>query len=90
VSLTADQAIAGGKGDKPQGPDVRFFLETILAGGPMEAKKIEEIAARRGISINQLNKMKTRLGVQSKQVGGFGSAGHWEWYFPADDPNSEI
>src|SRR5262249_20166738 len=49
VTITADQAIASSKETKPQGPDVRFFLKTILANGPMAVKKIEETAARHNI-----------------------------------------
>jgi len=90
VNLTADQALASGKGDKQQPPDVRAFLELILANGPVPVTKIEEHAARRGISLDQLKRIKTKLGVRSDQVGGFGGAGHWVWSFPGDDPNSDI
>src|SRR5262249_19254364 len=76
VTITAAQAITSSKETKPQGPDVRLFLKAILAGGPMEAKKIEEHAAQQGISTHQLNRMKTKLGVRSEKTG-FGSAGEW-------------
>jgi hypothetical protein len=88
VSLTADQALAGGKGDKPQAPDVCDFLKLILNNGPVAQKKIEEYAAQRGISIHQLNRMKTKMGVVSEKTG-FGGA-EWVWSLPENDPNSEI
>jgi hypothetical protein len=61
VNLTADQAVASGKEGDKRGTDVKMFLELILANGPVAVTKIEEQAARRGISIDQLKRMKKKL-----------------------------
>jgi hypothetical protein len=88
MSLTADQALAsasskGGKGGRDK-PNVRAFLEDVLANGPVAIKRVEELAARRGITEGQLKKMKEKLGVQSKK-SGFEDG--WDWVLPGTDPD---
>jgi len=71
LDLTADQALASASSKAPRdkGPDVRAFLEDTLANGPVPQKKVEERAALRGISLDQLKRMKEKLCVQSDKSG---------------------
>ena len=81
LDLTADQALASAssKPPKDKGPDVRAFLEDTLANGPVLQKKIEERAAQRGITPDQLKRMKEKLCVQSEKSG---FEGPWMWSLP--------
>jgi putative DNA primase/helicase len=80
--VTADQAVAtGGPSRRREGPNVKAFLQDVLANGPVKERKIEELAASRTITINQLKKMKAKLNIQSKLIG-FGPEGYWVWQLP--------
>jgi hypothetical protein len=82
--MTADQAVATGTPSRGrEGPNVRAFIQDVLANGPVKEKKIEELAASRGITINQLKKMKAKLNVESELVG-FGPEGYWVWELPRE------
>jgi hypothetical protein len=80
MSLTADQAIgvANAREEKERGPDVKAFLEGVLANGPLPEQKIEELAAGRNISIDQLKRAKKKLGVVSEKLG----LAEWQWSLP--------
>jgi putative DNA primase/helicase len=80
--VTADQAVATGAPSRGrEGPNVKAFIQDVLANGPVREKKIEELAESRGITINQLKKMKAKLDIQSKLIG-FGPEGYWVWELP--------
>jgi hypothetical protein len=57
----------------------RRLIETALAGGPIAAVEIMQMAEEQGISAKTLNRAKTALGVQSVK-----RCGKWFWELPID------
>jgi len=86
-SVTADQAVATGapSRSKRDSPDVKAWLQDVLANGNVPQKKIEEMAEKRNITLDQLKKMKAKLNIESKLIG-FGPDGYWVWELPAELP----
>ncbi len=81
-NVTSDQAVAtGGPSRGREGPNVKAFLQDVLANGPVKQKRVEELAASRSITIDQLKRMKAKLDIQSKFIG-FGPEGYWVWELP--------
>ena len=91
VDITADQAIAAAAPahkERGQQSDVIIFLMNLLAGGPVEMKTIEDKAAERGFSIEQLRRAKRKMGVVAlKQAGTM--EGHWLWALAQHAPSKE-
>lgn len=58
------------------------LLTDVLAGGPMPAERVLDLAKGRGVSEHTLERAKSRLGVRSQRVGTVGAGGHWEWKLP--------
>jgi hypothetical protein len=86
-SVTADQAVATSapSRSKRDGPDVKAWLQDVLANGNVPQKKIEEMAEKRNITLDQLKKMKAKLMIESKLIG-FGPEGYWVWELPEELP----
>jgi DNA polymerase I-like protein with 3'-5' exonuclease and polymerase domains len=91
VDISADQAIAAtapAHKEHGQQSDVIIFLMSLLVDGPMEMKSIEDKAAERGFSRDQLHRAKRRIGIVAfKQVGMM--KGHWFWALPQHAPSKE-
>jgi hypothetical protein len=88
VDISADEAVvaAAGKGGHRESVrdaaqiEVQAFLQDVLKPGhPIQQKKIEEEAARRGFTDNQLRTAKKKLRIISKK-SGFGEGG-WLWLY---------
>jgi DNA polymerase I-like protein with 3'-5' exonuclease and polymerase domains len=80
VDITADQAIAATipARERGQQSDVMLFLMNILANGPVAMKTVQDKAAERGFSLDQLKRTKRRMGIVAfKQEGTL--EGHWFW-----------
>jgi hypothetical protein len=88
VDITADQAVAAAAPahkERGQQSDVIIFLMNLLAGGPMEIKTIEDKAAERGFTIEQLRRAKRKMGIVAfKQTGTM--EGHWFWALAQHTP----
>jgi putative DNA primase/helicase len=87
VDITADQAIAAATPAKERGQqsNVMIFLLDILTNGPMPAKLIEERAAARKFSKDQLDRGKKKVGIVAfKETGKFD--GQWLWALPQHAP----
>ena len=78
VNITADQAIAATLPSKDRPTEAMKFLNEILADGkPMLKKQIEEEAAKRGLSTDQLKRAKDRLpNIKAEKEG---MTGPWKW-----------
>jgi hypothetical protein len=63
VDISADQAIAGAIGSKKDYSGARLFLMDMLANGPVRVKLIEERAAIRKISYDQLRRAREKMGI---------------------------
>jgi hypothetical protein len=63
-----------------------FLLEEGLGlgYGPMPAKEIQELAAKRGISLTSLRRAKRQLGIKAYKSRGLD--GCWMWRFPDREP----
>jgi hypothetical protein len=88
MALTADQAlaaaVAGGKA--PSG--VVVFVLDMLANGPVAKKVIEERAAARGFSRDQLKRAKEKANIVAfKQPGAM--AGGWFWALAQHRPTDQ-
>jgi putative DNA primase/helicase len=87
VDITADQAV-GAANAKPDARGtaqrkVQRFLEQILRDGPVDAKVVENEAAKRhGFSAQQLKTARAHLGIMARQKNE--KSGGWEWLFPGD------
>jgi hypothetical protein len=87
IDITADQAIAAAAPTKERGQqsNVIIFLLDILMNGPVPAKLIEERAAARKFSKDQLDRAKKKIGIVSfKETGKFD--GLWLWALPQQAP----
>jgi DNA polymerase len=87
VNITADQAIAAATPTKERGQqsDVMIFLMNALTNGPVPVKTVEDKAAERGFSIDQLKRVKRKMGIVTfKQEGTL--EGHWFWALPQHAP----
>jgi hypothetical protein len=90
VDITADQAVAAATISKERGQqsNVVVFLLDILASGPVLVTVIEERAATRGFSKDQLNRARRKMGVVPfKEKGTLG--GRWFWALPQHAPQEE-
>ena len=90
VAMTADEALAAAapvkQRDQTSGPVV--FLLDILANGPVPVKVIEERAAARGFSKDQLKRAKVKMCfVAFKEEGKID--GSWFWALPQHAPGGE-
>jgi hypothetical protein len=89
VDLTADQAVAAAAPahkERGQQSDVIIFLMNLLASGPVEMKSIEDKAAERGFTIEQLRRAKRKMGIVAfKQAGTM--EGHWFWALAQHAPD---
>ncbi len=86
VDITADQAVAAATPLKTKDPSgATVFLLDILANGPAPIKILEERAAVRGFSKDQLDRAKRKLRIvafKEKDV----KDGRWFWALPQDAP----
>ena len=86
VEITADQAVAAATPSKTKDPSgATVFLLDILANGPAPIKVLEDRAAARGFSKDQLDRAKKKLHVvafKEKDV----KDGRWFWTLPQHAP----
>jgi len=78
VDVSADEALAAMPGKKDRSGAVMFLMD-MLSNGPVPKTLIDELAAARGLSEDQLRKAKTKMGVEAfkeKFDGG------WLWWLP--------
>ena len=89
VDISADQAVAAATPttkERGQQSDVIIFLMNLLANGPGARTTIEDKAAERGFTIDQLKRAKRRMGIVTfKQTGTM--EGHWFWALPHHAPD---
>jgi putative DNA primase/helicase len=87
VDINADEAVAtaagrtqagGGARDAAQAKVQAFLCDALKGGHPVPQKQIEEEAARRGFTRNQLRTAKQKLGIGSSK-SGFGDG--WVWTY---------
>jgi hypothetical protein len=85
ADISADEALAA-TSTKKDTSGARMFLMDMLANGPVPATLIEELAAMRGLSIDQLKRAKPKMGV-----GSFRKAMDkgWFWALPQHMPAAE-
>ena len=55
------------------------FLEAELASGPRAVAEVMAAAEKLSIAKRTLERAKSRLGVESRRVGGVAGEGHWVW-----------
>jgi hypothetical protein len=87
VSVTADQALAAtATAAKSKASDgVVTFLLDMLAGGPLPKRLIDERAAQRGFTADQLRRAREKAGIQtSKETGKKDGAWFWSLAQPDD------
>jgi len=85
VDITADQAVAAATPSKRKdqsGPVT--FLQTILTNGPTPKKVVEQRGAECGLSTDQLDRAKKKLGVKAFKETK--KDGQWFWCLPEDAP----
>ncbi|MFC1758617.1 AAA family ATPase [Planctomycetota bacterium] len=58
------------------------WLQTRLADGPVEVKKLKKEASVDGIAERTLKRAKKELGVTSSREGGTADSGFWVWELP--------
>jgi hypothetical protein len=87
VDMTADQALAAlaPTKDKGQQSGAVAFLLDVLANGPVPVKIIEERAAARGFSKDQLKRAKQKMCVGTFKEGGKLDGG-WLWALAEHTP----
>jgi putative DNA primase/helicase len=85
LDITADEALAALAPSKDRQSGAVTFLLDILANGPVPKKIIEERAAARGFSDNQLRTAKQKLGIVVFKAG---MAGGWMWALPQHAPEA--
>ena len=88
VDITADQAVAaaahgrGGGGRRQDAQRAAMkFLEDFLKAGPVEQKKVEAAASKRGFSAKQLRTARELLQVVTEKSGFEGA---WTWRIPTE------
>lgn len=62
--------------------DIDDWLRDVLAAGPMKKQDVERLGKANGFSSDQLQRSKTRLGVEHERVGFGKNAAYW-WKLPA-------
>ena len=91
MDITADQAVAAAvPAHKERGrqSDVIIFLMSLLTNGPVGMKIIEDKAAERNFTIEQLRRAKRKIGIVTfKQAGTM--EGHWFWALEQHAPSKE-
>jgi hypothetical protein len=86
VDITADQAVAAAASSKNKEPNgATVFLLDILANGPVPIKLLEERAAVRGFSKDQLDRAKKKLRVAAFKAKDV-KDGRWFWALPQYAP----
>src|SRR5262249_35185112 len=84
VEINADEALAATRTTKANRGEPKDFLLTILTNGPVLQSKIIERGQELGHSLDQLNRAKRALHIQSvKQT----MDGPWMWALPEDAAN---
>ena len=88
VDMTADRALAAvaPTKDKSQQSGAVGFLLDVLANGPVPVKIIEERAAARGFSKDQLKRAKQKMCVVAFKEGLVD--GRWIWALPQHAPQA--
>jgi DNA polymerase bacteriophage-type len=90
VDVTADQAVAAATPSKnKEASSVTMFLLDILANGPVPAKRIEERAAQRGFSKDQLDRAKKKMSIVAFKEPGV-LDGQWIWALPQHTPKPGV
>ena len=89
MDITADQALAAAAPtkDKGQQSGAIGFLLDVLANGPVPVKTVEERAAARGFSKDQLDRAKRKMGVVTFKEAGKVNGG-WFWSLPQHAPQA--
>lgn len=84
VTISADDALAGGRGDDAGGATAEATdrLRSALAEGPVPAADIKARAATDGIAPRMLDRGRVRLGVKAAPSG---YRGPWVWHLPEPD-----
>ena len=68
--------------------EVVVWLKQVLADGPLDSKKVEQLAKECGYSRSRLHRYRKQAGVEAN-VEGFGKDKHCEWSLPTEDSNNE-
>jgi hypothetical protein len=77
--ITIEELLSNKKPPESQFAKARRLIETKLAGGPVPAADMEEMAEELGISPKTLHRAKSALGVISVKRGGC-----WYWELPIE------
>ncbi|HJX18738.1 MAG TPA: AAA family ATPase [Acidiferrobacterales bacterium] len=87
VTTTADEAMAPrAEGERaPKQREAEEWLRRQLAGGAMLQAKIEEEAAKAGLSMSTVRIARKKLNVHSTKAKGAGGA--WSWALPSGGDN---
>jgi hypothetical protein len=85
-ALSADEAIAASRPTKARAPNVRDFLNDILAGGKVLQKTVIERGAAKGFSYDQLWRAKKTLRAEDFREKGV-QAGPSYWALPQHVPD---
>jgi hypothetical protein len=83
VDISADEALAATAPKKDHSGAVMFLMD-MLSNGPVPKTLIEERAATRGFSDNQLDRAKSKMGVMAFKEQKF--QGAWFWCLPQRHP----
>ena len=83
VAVTADEAIAATTPAKDRQGGVVTFVQDMLTNGPVLVTVVEERAAVRGFSWDQVKRAKSKMGVMSYKNG---LADGWFWALPQHVP----
>lgn len=83
TDTTARDALdeSGHRHDAPAMEDATYFLEQLLADGPVKAKKVEEEIKAAGHAPRTVQRAKAELGIKSKNRGRF-HGNEWWWMTP--------
>lgn len=83
VDVSADDALAATSTKKDHSGAVMFLMD-MLSNGPVPKTLIDERAAMRGFSKDQLDRAKTKMGIVPFKEQKFG--GGWLWCLPQHHP----
>src|SRR5262249_27254432 len=86
LDITATEALqAASESKSPSARDnAKQFLETLLSGGPLSSKDVQEAAKENGISRHNLKQAKEALSADVRKDGPLNDKGErtWQWHLP--------
>jgi putative DNA primase/helicase len=86
INISADDALAATSAKKDHSGAVMFLMD-MLSNGPVPKTLIDERAAARGFSEDQLKRAKTKMGVMAFKAQEF--QGAWFWCLAEHHPKQE-